>query len=137
MDQDRAHAQHAHARVRFRRSDLPVLDALPSAMGAAGPRKRFHRTRRLARRAGASIFFLTLLMAVSLTGGWLAINAGVGADRISREAETAIARLYGFPVRASLGHTRLSLANGLNLAFEIGDVNIRRAECPAPPLCGD
>ena len=128
MDQDRAHAQHAHARVRFRRSDLPALDALPSAMGAAGPRKRFHRTRRLARRAGASVFFLTLLMAVGLTGGWLAINAGVGADRISREAETAIARLYGFPVRASLGHTRLSLANGLNLAFEIGDVNIRRAD---------
>lgn len=127
MDQDRAHAQHDHARVRFRRRELPALDALPSSAGLTVQTARFERARRALRWTGGGLLAGSLVVLLALAGAWVAINAGVGADRISREAEAAMARLYGFPVDVSLGDTRLSLANGLNLAFEIGDVDVRHA----------
>ncbi|MFP1631314.1 DUF3971 domain-containing protein [Zhengella sp. ZM62] len=128
MDQDRAHAQHGHARVRFRRRELPALDALPSSAGLTAQTARFYRAWKVLRWIGGGVAAAGLVVLLALSGAWVAINAGVGAERISREAETALARLYGFPVNVSLGDTRLSFANGINLAFEIGDVDVRQAD---------
>ncbi|MCB1420464.1 MAG: hypothetical protein KDJ74_16260 [Notoacmeibacter sp.] len=118
----------AHARVRFRRHEIPSLDALPSAQAVPQPAKRKPVVRRAMRIAVSSVLFALVLVVLAASGIWIAINAGLGRDRIGVEAEAALARMYGFPVTAAIGETTLSFDGGRYIAFEIRDVDIRHAE---------
>lgn len=106
---------------------MPRLDSLPSSHAPSG-RGRLRFVRWVV--SGVAIAFSLCL--VLFAAAWVAINAGVGSQRISSEAEAAIRQLYGDPVTVSLGRTRLSMASGLNLAFEVGDVDIRRVADGSP-----
>lgn len=118
----------AHARVRFRRHEIPSLDALPSAQAAPVPQKRKPVVRRALRIAVSSVLIVLVLAVLAASGIWIAVNAGLGRDRIGVEAEAALARMYGFPVKAAIGATTLSFDGGRYIAFEIRDVDIRHAE---------
>lgn len=123
----------AHARVRFRRHDLPALDHLPSAAtGVSMARPRRSAVRRSLRVASFAMVSLSLVAMLAIGALWIAINAGFGRERIILETERTLARIYGFPVKASLGGTTLSFDGGRYIAVEVKDVDIRRSDSGTP-----
>jgi hypothetical protein len=96
-----------HEKIRFRRTEIVDLGALPSA-GCAPPlgRASLRRRARWLKRFLASVAILAVLLCVAVYG----IGAsGVGTARLQQEAEAAIRRLAETDVKVESGPAGVTL----------------------------
>ncbi|MFC3750893.1 YhdP family protein [Aquamicrobium ahrensii] len=115
-----------HEKIRFRRSEITDLSALPSA-GCAPPLGRavFRRRFRWLKRAGLGL----ALLAVVIVAAVYAIGAsGLGTDRLRQEAESAIRRLAETDVKVSGGSAGVTLDGSSFLALQIRDLSLTTAD---------
>lgn len=115
-----------HEKIRFRRSEITDLSALPSA-GCTPPLGRavFRRRFRWLKRAALA---LALIAALFVAGVYAIGASGVGKDRLQREAESAIRRLAETDVKVSSGSTGITLDGSSFLALQVSDLSLTTAD---------
>lgn len=115
-----------HEKIRFRRSEITDLGALPSA-GCAPPLGRavFRRRFRWLKRA---VLALTLLAVLAVAGIYAIGASGVGTERLQLEAENAIRRLAETDVRVIGGSAGITLDSSSFLALQVKDVSLTGAD---------
>lgn len=118
-----------HERVRFRKADIAALETLPSACVPPPLAKRRGGRGRAVLKAGLYTVLAALVLLVVAAGGlYLAGAAGVGNERIKREAEIALSAYTGVPVRVEAGTARLSWGEIGLVSIEIPSVRLLIAE---------
>ncbi|APH71973.1 YhdP family protein [Aquibium oceanicum] len=111
-----------HERVRFRRDEITALEKYPSAHTMEPRRPSRRGAGAWARRIAMSLLGLVLLCVVGLGTLYLAGTAGLGSERLKREASAAISALAGAPIEVQAGPAGFSLDSSRLLALEIPDV---------------
>ena len=91
-------------------------------MDTSRPSRR--RGRVWLRAVALSLAGLFLLCIVALGTLYLAGTAGLGSERLKREASAAISALAGAPIEVQAGPARFSLGSSRLLALEIPDVTL-------------
>jgi len=121
------HEPPRHEKIRFRRTEIVDLDALPSAAEHAPARRRSFPGRFL---KAASVAFAILAGAAGLfaLAVLLVANSDLGAERLRAEAEKAITEAAGVDVGASLGSASMSVDGARLLAVEVRDVSLDAAD---------
>lgn len=100
---------------------------MPSAVGAAKPAATASRPRWLARGFYSLAGLLVLLVAAAFGAG-VALNAGIGLERIDRAADAQLSALFGRPVDARFSQPRISMDGVGALAVEVRDASVRLAD---------
>ncbi len=67
---------------------------------------------------------LALLLAVAIGTLYLAGSAGLGSDRLKKEASAALTAIAGSPIEVEAGPARLSLSSSQLVSLEIPDVGL-------------
>lgn len=114
-------------RIRFRRSEIADLDALPSAQPQSGPASagaRAQRRHRLKRRLGAAGAVCFLLFFVLVAVLYAAGASGFGQEKLRLAAERAIERLLGRDLTTAVGGTRLSFDGTRLIGLEVSDIGL-------------
>ena len=112
----------AHQRVRFARSEIANLDALPSARGELRVRDAV-----VARRTGTwlpGLFGAFTLIVLALAALYAVAASGIGSNRMREEAERAIKRIAGVEVEVSTGATSLTTDASRLIALHVSDVQL-------------
>ena len=115
-----------HEKIKFKRGEIAELHTLPSAQGQ-GEWRRQSPTSLGLRYAGAAFGVLgcvAVLLAAAIY--FVGVN-GISTDSVRGEAETAVERLLGIDLDASLGPARLSFDRERFLAVEIEDALFKTA----------
>lgn len=111
-----------HEKVRFRRSEIADLGALPSAcevppLGQAAIGRRL----RVVRRVGLALVAAAAVLALAV----YAVGAlGIGGARLQQEAERALEELAGSDIDVSVGPAGITLDGSSFLALQARDVRV-------------
>lgn len=122
----------AHEKVRFRRTEIVDLDALPSAAdGPALPAPRSRSRRGLAFRVMAGLGLLVggigCLVALALA----AVSTSFVKERLRLEAQTSLSRLAGDDLSAAIGDVGVWFDARRGLVLEARDVGLAAGEADA------
>ena len=109
-----------HEKIRFRRSDIAVLDSLPSAVPLSRPARLSVASRRAARIGVAVVVGLCAAVALAVA----VVVGGLGDERLRREAEQAVAALAGEGFDVAIGRVGVSLDGFGGLALQVDDLAV-------------
>ncbi len=116
-----------HEKIRFRRSDIASLDALPSAM----PLPRHARAVLLSRKLGKVILASMLAACVVVAVAVAIVIAGLGDERLRVEAQKTVSALAGEEFTVGIGGVRVLIDGFRGLALRIEDITIASREAAA------
>ncbi|MCO5158390.1 MAG: DUF3971 domain-containing protein [Aquamicrobium sp.] len=112
-----------HEKIRFRRSDIASLDALPSAV----PLPRHARVARASRKLGKAVVLGVLGICVAVALAVAVVVAGFGEGRLRLEAQKAVLGLVGDGYEVGIGSVGVTLDGFRGFVLRIDDMAIAPA----------
>ncbi len=112
-----------HEKIRFRRSDIASLDALPSAV----PLPRHARMARASRKLGKAVVLAVLGICVAIALAVAVVVAGFGEGRLRLEAQKAVLGVVGDGYEVGIGSVGVTLDGFRGFVLRIDDMAIAPA----------